>query len=168
MSPPESFPDSTPSSSQTMNTETSMFVSNRSRSASSKNKKSSSMDRARSARRSSSQHHRQYSAEEHDALSRELSRSSMRSKKRRDPRWWKVRLFKGMIDDVKRRAPYYWSDWRDAWDYRVVPATVYMYFAKYEISLIKLTHFFTQKQIHRSWLFHISLFPLRFASFTCS
>ena len=36
-----------------------------------------------------------------------------------------------MIDDVKRRAPYYLSDWTDAWDYRVVPATVYMYFAKY-------------------------------------
>lgn len=36
-----------------------------------------------------------------------------------------------MIDDVKRRAPFYLSDWRDAWDYRVVPATVYMYFAKY-------------------------------------
>lgn len=34
-----------------------------------------------------------------------------------------------MIEDVKRRAPYYWSDWKDAWDYRVVPATVYMYFA---------------------------------------
>ncbi|KAK8111860.1 Anion exchange family protein [Apiospora kogelbergensis] len=34
-----------------------------------------------------------------------------------------------MINDVRRRAPYYWSDWRDAWDYRVVPATVYMYFA---------------------------------------
>lgn len=34
-----------------------------------------------------------------------------------------------MIDDVKRRAPYYASDWTDAWDYRVVPATVYMYFA---------------------------------------
>ncbi|KAL9606752.1 MAG: hypothetical protein Q9179_000108 [Wetmoreana sp. 5 TL-2023] len=34
-----------------------------------------------------------------------------------------------MIDDVRRRAPYYWSDWKDAWDYRVVPATVYMYFA---------------------------------------
>ncbi|KAK5627158.1 hypothetical protein RRF57_002874 [Xylaria bambusicola] len=27
------------------------------------------------------------------------------------------------------RAPYYWSDWIDAWDYRVIPATVYMYFA---------------------------------------
>lgn len=38
-----------------------------------------------------------------------------------------------MVQDVKRRAPYYWSDWRDAWDYRVVPATVYMYFAKYAV-----------------------------------
>jgi hypothetical protein len=34
-----------------------------------------------------------------------------------------------MINDVKRRAPFFWSDWKDAWDYRVVPATVYMYFA---------------------------------------
>jgi hypothetical protein len=34
---------------------------------------------------------------------------------------------------VRRRAPYYWSDWADAWDYRVVPATVYMYFAKYAL-----------------------------------
>ncbi len=33
-----------------------------------------------------------------------------------------------MINDVRRRAPFYWSDWRDAWDYRVIPATVYMYF----------------------------------------
>ena len=50
---------------------------------------------------------------------------------RRQPQWWKIRLFHGMINDVRRRAPFYWSDWRDAWDYRVVPATVYMYFAKY-------------------------------------
>ncbi len=47
-------------------------------------------------------------------------------------RWWQVRLFRGMVHDIRRRAPYYWSDWRDAWDYRVVPATVYMYFAKYD------------------------------------
>lgn len=45
------------------------------------------------------------------------------------PKWWKIRFFRGMINDVRRRAPFYWSDWRDAWDYRVVPATVYMYFA---------------------------------------
>lgn len=44
--------------------------------------------------------------------------------------WWKIHLFRGMINDLKRRAPYYASDWLDAWDYRVVPATVYMYFAK--------------------------------------
>lgn len=45
------------------------------------------------------------------------------------PEWWKIHLFQGMINDIRRRAPYYWSDWKDAWDYRVVPATVYMYFA---------------------------------------
>ncbi|KAL0943991.1 anion exchange protein 4 protein [Colletotrichum truncatum] len=43
--------------------------------------------------------------------------------------WWKTPLFRGMINDIRRRAPFYVSDWVDAWDYRVVPATVYMYFA---------------------------------------
>ncbi|KAI0166887.1 HCO3 transporter family-domain-containing protein [Hypoxylon sp. FL1284] len=46
-----------------------------------------------------------------------------------DDRWWKIHLFRGMVSDVRRRLPYYWSDWRDAWDYRVVPSTIYMYFA---------------------------------------
>jgi hypothetical protein len=63
-------------------------------------------------------------------LSRETSRQTTTSRKRK-PKWWKIRLFRGMIDDVKRRLPHYWSDWQDAWDYRVIPATVYMYFAKY-------------------------------------
>lgn len=44
--------------------------------------------------------------------------------------WWKS-PFRGMVNDVRRRSPYYMSDWKDAWDYRVVPATVYMFFAKY-------------------------------------
>jgi boron transporter len=48
-----------------------------------------------------------------------------------EPKWWRIKYCRGMINDIKRRAPYYWSDWKDAWDYRVVPATVYMYFAKY-------------------------------------
>ncbi|KAJ4319686.1 hypothetical protein N0V84_006240 [Fusarium piperis] len=43
--------------------------------------------------------------------------------------WWKIHLFRGMTNDIRRRLPYYVSDWVDAWDYRVVPATVYMYFA---------------------------------------
>lgn len=53
-------------------------------------------------------------------------------------KWWKVHFFRGMIQDIRRRAPYYWSDWTDAWDYRVVPATVYMYFAKYVRAMIEL------------------------------
>ncbi|KAG5921814.1 hypothetical protein E4U42_005700 [Claviceps africana] len=50
------------------------------------------------------------------------------SARRKEP-WWRVHLFRGMANDVRRRLPYYTSDWLDAWDYRVVPATVYMYFA---------------------------------------
>ena len=68
--------------------------------------------------------------EEVEPISRQHTHTSTLSK-RREPKWWKIRLFKGMVDDIKRRAPYYGSDWKDAWDYRVIPATVYMYFAKY-------------------------------------
>lgn len=64
-----------------------------------------------------------------DAADRRTMVSSQRSWPA--PKWWKIHLFRGMVNDVRRRAPYYWSDWIDAWDYRVVPATVYMYFAKY-------------------------------------
>lgn len=66
--------------------------------------------------------------EEEQRLSREQSRISTAT---RQAKWWKIRPFQGMIGDIKRRAPFYASDWKDAWDYRVVPATVYMYFAKY-------------------------------------
>jgi boron transporter len=61
-----------------------------------------------------------------------LSRTQSRASTIRKRKWWKIRLFRGMVNDVRRRAPFYWSDWKDAWDYRVVPATVYMYFAKYD------------------------------------
>lgn len=46
-----------------------------------------------------------------------------------DP-WWRIHLFRGMVNDIRKRAPFYLSDWTDAWNYRVVPATVYMFFAK--------------------------------------
>lgn len=52
--------------------------------------------------------------------------------------WWKIKLFRGIVNDIRRRAPYYASDWTDAWDYRVVPATVYMYFAKY-VCIVEVT-----------------------------
>lgn len=32
-------------------------------------------------------------------------------------------LGRGMVNDIRRRAPYYWSDWTDAWDYRIIPST---------------------------------------------
>ncbi|KAL5604129.1 hypothetical protein BROUX41_002118 [Berkeleyomyces rouxiae] len=41
----------------------------------------------------------------------------------------KPALCQGIVRDLRRRVPFYVSDWRDAWDYRVVPATVYMFFA---------------------------------------
>jgi len=66
-----------------------------------------------------------------DEPSAAATRPRARSR-RSDPTssWWRIRLFSGMVNDLRRRAPYYLSDWTDAWDYRVVPATVYMYFAK--------------------------------------
>ena len=90
------------------------------------------LHRRPSFRSSTSKSRVQNDPEEEQRLSRQASRGSTRSK-RRTPKWWKIRLFRGMIDDVKRRAPFYLSDWTDAWDYRVVPATVYMYFAKYDL-----------------------------------
>ncbi|RPB24138.1 anion exchange family protein [Terfezia boudieri ATCC MYA-4762] len=58
-------------------------------------------------------------------------RGSIVSRKR--PHWpldfFGIRWGEGMLNDVRARAPYYWSDWADAWNYRVIPSTVYMYFA---------------------------------------
>ncbi|USP80751.1 hypothetical protein yc1106_08025 [Curvularia clavata] len=62
-------------------------------------------------------------------LSRTQTNASRKPASTKKTAWWKTSLFSGMINDVRRRAPFYWSDWKDAWDYRVVPATVYMYFA---------------------------------------
>jgi hypothetical protein len=62
------------------------------------------------------------------ALGREQTPQSQATPTSKTNAWWHTRLFSGMIHDVRRRAPFYWSDWTDAWDYRVVPATVYMYF----------------------------------------
>jgi hypothetical protein len=36
----------------------------------------------------------------------------------------------GILRDIRARAPWYWSDWKDAWNYRVLPATALVFFAK--------------------------------------
>src|SRR5271155_1836911 len=35
-----------------------------------------------------------------------------------------VHPFRGIWNDIRRRAPYYLSDWTDAWTYRVIPSTI--------------------------------------------
>ena len=34
----------------------------------------------------------------------------------------------GVLNDVRTRLPYYKSDFTDAWNYRVVPSTTYIFF----------------------------------------
>jgi len=41
-----------------------------------------------------------------------------------------LRPGRGMYHDVKRRLPYYWSDIKDGFTYRMFAATVRMYFVK--------------------------------------
>ncbi|GIZ47242.1 hypothetical protein CKM354_001033900 [Cercospora kikuchii] len=40
-----------------------------------------------------------------------------------------LNIGRGIRDDIRRRLPFYWSDWKDAWNYRTIPAVAYMYFA---------------------------------------
>jgi hypothetical protein len=42
----------------------------------------------------------------------------------------RVKLGAGIVRDIRARAPWYWSDWKDAWNYRVLPATALVFFAK--------------------------------------
>ncbi|EDR13740.1 uncharacterized protein LACBIDRAFT_230567 [Laccaria bicolor S238N-H82] len=44
-------------------------------------------------------------------------------------RTWFRCLGKGIILDFRARAPWYWSDWVDAWNYRIIPATALIFFA---------------------------------------
>lgn len=53
-------------------------------------------------------------------------RSTPSSKK---PFEWFRKLGSGIKLDIRARAPWYISDWTDAWNYRVVPATALIFFA---------------------------------------
>lgn len=41
-----------------------------------------------------------------------------------------IHFGRGIVRDIRARAPYYASDWTDAWNYRVIPAIVLIFFAK--------------------------------------
>lgn len=57
-----------------------------------------------------------------------------------------IRPFQGILRDIKTRAPYYASDWIDAWNYRVLPATALTFFSNifpgiaFSLDLIETTH----------------------------
>ncbi|OWZ59828.1 anion transporter [Cryptococcus neoformans c45] len=44
-------------------------------------------------------------------------------------RSWIWNIGRGMRRDVVNRLPWYWSDWVDAWNYRVIPSTWFIFFA---------------------------------------
>lgn len=58
----------------------------------------------------------------------------------------RIRPFNGIIQDIRARAPFYLSDWTDAYNYRVVPATLLIFFANvlpgiaFSLDLIETTN----------------------------
>lgn len=79
----------------------------------------------------------------------------------------------GMYRDVRRRLPYYLSDWTDAWNYRVVPATWMIFFANvlpgiaFSLDLIETTGQYGLQEVLLSTvrLWHV---PSSFTSLTPS
>ena len=63
---------------------------------------------------------------------RENTQSQAPPSSRKTRRWpgWAPRFGAGIVNDVRTRLPWYKSDWIDAWNYRVVPATALIFFAK--------------------------------------
>ncbi|KAJ7134334.1 bicarbonate transporter [Mycena epipterygia] len=59
---------------------------------------------------------------------------------------WIRSLGSGVVSDIRSRAPFYLSDWSDAWNYRVVPATALIFFANvlpgiaFSLDLIETTN----------------------------
>ncbi|KAJ7043835.1 HCO3 transporter family-domain-containing protein [Mycena alexandri] len=59
---------------------------------------------------------------------------------------WIRSLGSGVVNDIKSRAPFYLSDWTDAWNYRVIPATALIFFANvlpgiaFSLDLIETTN----------------------------
>ncbi|KAH9924631.1 anion exchanging protein [Epithele typhae] len=49
--------------------------------------------------------------------------------RRKLPSWIPTFIGRGILRDIRARAPYYASDWKDAWNYRVIPAIVLIFFA---------------------------------------
>ncbi|KAJ7695721.1 HCO3 transporter family-domain-containing protein [Mycena rosella] len=59
---------------------------------------------------------------------------------------WIRNFGSGISNDIRSRAPYYLSDWTDAWNYRVIPATALIFFSNvlpgiaFSLDLIETTN----------------------------
>ncbi|KAL1744076.1 HCO3 transporter family-domain-containing protein [Schizophyllum fasciatum] len=59
----------------------------------------------------------------------------------------------GIRRDIRARAPYYWSDWRDAYNYRIIPATALIFFANvlpgiaFSLDLIETTQVYGVSEV---------------------
>ncbi|KAF7357660.1 hypothetical protein MSAN_01362600 [Mycena sanguinolenta] len=73
-------------------------------------------------------------------------RSPLKSRKARSVLDWIQSLGSGIVSDIQSRAPFYLSDWSDAWNYRVIPATALIFFANvlpgiaFSLDLIETTN----------------------------
>ncbi|KZO92705.1 hypothetical protein CALVIDRAFT_520007 [Calocera viscosa TUFC12733] len=80
-------------------------------------------------------------------------------------KWWKC-IGRGMYRDIRARAPYYWSDWRDAWNYRVIPATTMIFFSNvlpgiaFSLDLIETTNEYGVTEVLLSSFMASALFSL--------
>ncbi|KAH7913423.1 HCO3 transporter family-domain-containing protein [Hygrophoropsis aurantiaca] len=56
-------------------------------------------------------------------------RAILRNGVRKRTSRFSLNLCSGIVQDVRARLPWYQSDWTDAWNYRVIPATALIFFA---------------------------------------
>ncbi|KAJ7718125.1 HCO3 transporter family-domain-containing protein [Mycena maculata] len=69
-----------------------------------------------------------------------------RPKQTRTALEWIRSLGSGIVSDIRARAPFYLTDWSDAWNYRVIPATALIFFANvlpgiaFSLDLIETTN----------------------------
>ncbi|KAJ9128344.1 hypothetical protein QFC24_000637 [Naganishia onofrii] len=77
---------------------------------------------------------------------------------------WYQYLGRGMYLDVRNRLPYYGSDWTDAWNYRVVPATLVLPGLAFSLDLIETTGEYGVQEVLLSTVGDSSFHPMEATS----
>lgn len=88
-----------------------------------------------------------------DVAGRRVQIDEQTSVVRRSSRRWRSWPGAGIYLDIKARAPWYWSDWKDAWNYRVLPATALIFFSNvlpgiaFSLDLIETTNLYGVSEV---------------------